>query len=129
MGYQGYVVAFGDASWGLWFSGNVGLLLLGVAIIPCGLFISTRTQSQLVAAFCSFAIIMMFWMFDGLEQYARSIWKDFIGWFSLYMHFSNFGKGIVDSMDIWFCFCFGSFWMFMSWRTLLAVRWKGFERR
>lgn len=129
MCYQGYIFAFGDVSWGPWVTGNLGLVLLGFAVLPLGLYISTRTISQLVAAFFSLAVIMIFWRFDGLERYAHHIWRDFVGWFSLYMHFTNFSKGVIDLMDVWFYLCFGTFWLLLSWRELLALRWRGFERR
>src|SRR5436190_6274266 len=50
----------------------LGLLLYGLSIVAIGLFISTLTENQLIAAVVSFGTIMVLWLVDVLANNADS---------------------------------------------------------
>ena len=54
------------------FSGYLGLLLLGAALVSLGIFISTLTESQMVAASVTFGVLLILWVIDLSAQGSRT---------------------------------------------------------
>jgi len=52
----------GRSDLGAFFSGYLGLFLMGSAFIAFGLFISTLTENQVVAATLTFGLLLFFWI-------------------------------------------------------------------
>lgn len=50
-------------------SGYIGFLLLGASFIAVGLFVSSLTENQVVAAVVTFSLLLLFWIIDGLHQF------------------------------------------------------------
>lgn len=50
-------------------SGYIGFLLLGASFIAVGLFVSSLTENQVVAAVVTFSLLLIFWIIDGLHQF------------------------------------------------------------
>lgn len=48
--------------------GYLGFILLGAAFIAVGLFISSLTENQVVAAVVTFSALLLFWIIDVLQQ-------------------------------------------------------------
>ncbi len=49
-------------------SGYIGFILLGSSFIAIGIFISSLTDNQVVAAVVTFSSLLLFWVMDGLHQ-------------------------------------------------------------
>jgi ABC-2 type transport system permease protein len=54
--------------------GYIGLFLLGSAFIAVGLFFSSLTESQIVAAFATFAALLVMWIIDALTSMVPTGW-------------------------------------------------------
>src|SRR5947207_7667322 len=63
---------YGSPASGPILTAYLGLLLYGLAIIAVGLFISTLTENQIIAAVISFGAIMMLWLVDVLASNAEA---------------------------------------------------------
>lgn len=48
--------------------GYIGFLLLGSSFIAIGLFVSSFTENQVVAAVITFSFLLFFWIMDSLQQ-------------------------------------------------------------
>ena len=48
--------------------GYIGFFLLGAAFISVGLFISSLTENQVIAAVVTFAVLLCLWLIDLLQQ-------------------------------------------------------------
>src|SRR5581483_9651870 len=63
--------------WGTVCSGLLGLFLVGGAMMAIGMFISSLTESVVVAAFVTFAVLLVLWILGWqagrLEGHARDI--------------------------------------------------------
>jgi ABC-2 type transport system permease protein len=53
--------------WGI-LGGYIGFLLMGCAFISVGLFFSSLTDNQLIAAVVTFAALLLIWILDFLAQ-------------------------------------------------------------
>lgn len=59
---------FGSIAIGEIIGGYIGFFLLGASFIAVGLFISSLTENQVVAAVITFSSLLFFWIMDGLKE-------------------------------------------------------------
>jgi len=109
--------------WGQIASGYVGVLLLGGACLALGLFASSLTQNQIIAAISAFALLLLFWLI-GAQQDVGSAPAQFLTAISLREHLPNLAKGVIDTKDLLFYLCFTYFFLFLTKRQLESRRWR-----
>ena len=111
--------------WTLVVPGYVGLALLALSFIACGLFISSLTDNIVVAGLGSLGLLLFFWILswnDGATQFGLI---STIATVSMVTHFQNFARGLIDSKEITFFLMFIIFFSFLTLRSLEARQWKG----
>jgi ABC-2 type transport system permease protein len=103
----------------------LGLLLLAAACIAYGMFVSSLTDSQVLAAFLTAMPLLLLWLLSWNEATTSLEVLPIVRAISLFNHFQPFTVGVIDLRDIfYFVFLAGVF----VWATLqvLAVRqWRG----
>jgi ABC-2 type transport system permease protein len=106
--------AFQFPDYGAMRSGFLGIMLVGGLYISIGLFMSSLTSNQIVAAISGFALLsvmffsMLFMAYTATNPSARIVGQ----YFSSYAHLLDFSRGIVDgrivvlylSGTVWFLF-------------------------
>jgi ABC-2 type transport system permease protein len=60
--------------WWKIFGGYIGLFLLGASFIAVGLFFSSLTESQIVAAVATYAALLLMWIIDALTSMVPTGW-------------------------------------------------------
>ena len=105
--------------------GNVvGILLIGAAFISIGLFISSLTESQIVAAISTIAAIIVL---ICMSFFASYIPNDFLAnvvrWFAILSRFSPFTIGIFDLASIAYYISLSVIFIFLSVRIYEKRRW------
>jgi ABC-2 type transport system permease protein len=108
-------------------TGYLGLFLLGAAFISCGIFVSSMTENQIVAALVSSGFIFFFWLIDWNESAANPQLVKVLNHISLYEHFYNFARGVIDTKDIVYFIIFSFFFLFLTLRSLESRRWRGLK--
>lgn len=109
--------------WGQIASGYVGVLFLGAACLALGLFASSLTQNQIIAAISTFALLLLFWLI-GAQQDVGSAPGGILSALSLREHLPNLAKGVIDTKDLIFYLCFTYFFLFLTKRQLESRRWR-----
>lgn len=105
-------------------SGYLGLLLLGAALISLGIFISTLTESQMVAASVTFGLLLILWVIDLSAQAAGPLVQEILGYVSILNHFDDFSKGVVDSSSLVVYLSFVFLGLFLTYRSIESWRWR-----
>lgn len=77
--------------------GHGGLLLLAAAILSLGMFISSLTDSTLLAAVFTFVLVVFLWVIDLVAKSAGGALGDALGHLSLLKHYTNLVQGVVDT--------------------------------
>lgn len=111
--------------WTLVLPGYVGLVMLALSFIACGLFISSLTDNTVVAGLGSLGTLLFFWILswnDGATQFGLI---STIASVSMVTHFQSFARGLIDSKEITFFLLFIIFFSFLTLRSLEARHWKG----
>jgi ABC-2 type transport system permease protein len=116
---------FTRVEWGPIMTGYLGLLLMGAAFIAVGVFASSITENQIVAAMVSFAVLLLFWVVGWSSDFVGGTWGRVLSHLSLIEHFDSFGKGVLDTKDIIYYVNFVIVALFLTLRSLEARRWKG----
>src|SRR5213593_737780 len=99
----GFLYLYSSPASGPIFTAYLGLLLYGLALIAIGLFISTLTENQIIAAVLSFGTIMVLWLVDVLANNADSTaGKAVLTYLSILSHLDDFMKGVLSTSHIIF---------------------------
>jgi ABC-2 type transport system permease protein len=123
--YPAIIFYFARVEWGPLLTGYLGLLLMGAAFLAVGLFASSLTENQIVAAVTAFGILLLFWVLGWSADYAGGPWTKLLGHLSILEHNDSFGKGVLDTKDLIYYLDFTALALFLSLRSLEARRWKG----
>ncbi len=78
----------------------LGLLLLGSAYISIGIFASSLTRSQVIAFIVGFGIMFLFFVSSRLQILFPLSMQQIIEEFSVFSHFENLLRGVVNLSDI-----------------------------
>lgn len=75
---------------------HAGLLLLAASILSLGMFISSLTDSTILAAILTFGLILFLWVLDLVGKSIGGSWGEVLGHFSLLENYSNLIQGVLD---------------------------------
>jgi gliding motility-associated transport system permease protein len=103
----------------------LGVFLVGSAFISFGIFASSLTDNQVVAGLITFATLLVLWMIGFVDEINPGILGDICNNISVYAHFDDFGKGVIDTGHAAFYVLFTIFFLFFSLRVLESNRWRG----
>lgn len=122
-----YAVVFSFYSspgWALVAGNIVGALLFGAAFIAVGMFISSLTESQVVAAIGSFFLAALFIILDVIPLLTSSetVIKA-VEWISFVSRYTPFTEGILDFSSIIFFLSITGLFMFFTMQSLERRRW------
>jgi len=123
--YPALLFAFARPEWGPVLTGYLGLVLLGAAFTAVGLFASSLTENQIVAAMTTFGILLLFWVIGWTSDTVGGATGRVLTHLSLIEHFDNFVKGVLDTRDVVYYLSFTTLALFLTLRSLEARRWKG----
>jgi len=106
-------------------AGYAGLFLLGAAFLACGIFISSLTENQIVAAIATMGVLVFFWFIDWNEGIAGEQAVRILHQFSLFEHFFNFTRGVIETEDIVYYLSLIAFFLFLTQRSMESRKWRG----
>lgn len=115
---------FGVANWAMIFGNFVALALVGAIFVSSGLFISTLTESQMIAAIGSFALNLTLMLITTLTSVIP--WKvvnDIIVSLSIFDRYYEFTEGIFSLSNTFFFLSVTVIFMFLTVRVLEKRRW------
>ena len=116
---------FTRVEWGTILSGYLGLLLMGSSFLAVGLFASSLTGSQIVAATWTFGILLLLWVIGWAADGLGGAWGKVLQHLSTLEHNDNFAKGVIDTKDVLYYLNLTLLALFLAFRSLEVRRWKG----
>ncbi len=119
------VEVFGDLEWGVVATGYLGLVFMGAAFISLGVFMSSLTENQIVAAVLSFASLLLLYMVGFSAGFAGESVAKVLEYISFTFHYQTFAKGVIDTSDLIYYLLFTTLFLFLSMRSLESKRWRG----
>lgn len=114
---------FGDPDIGPIATGYLGLFLLSCASLAIGIFASSLTSNQIVAAVVAGGILFGLWFLGSTATYLPRTLGDAIGYFSLSYYFPDFIRGIIDTRGIIYYLSVTALFLFLAIRSIENSRW------
>ena len=112
-------------AWTIVLAGYTGLVLIALAFIACGLFISSLTDNLVVAGLAALGVSLFFWILSWNEGATNEGVLRVVAQISMVTHFQSFAQGFIDSKEVIFFFVFIAFFSFLTLRSLGARQWRG----
>jgi ABC-2 type transport system permease protein len=116
---------YGDPEWKPIATGYLGLLLMGGCFLSLGLFISSLTKNQIVAAMATFAVFLMLWVINWISTFVGPTTQAVLGHLSITEHFDDFAKGIIDTKHVIYYLSFMALGLFLTMKSVDSERWRG----
>ncbi|WMJ83299.1 ABC transporter permease [Oscillospiraceae bacterium LTW-04] len=99
----------------------VGLWLSGAAFLAIGMFLSSLTENQLVAAILTYSILLGLWLLDFLQSYlSNPILLGSVRYLSYRQHYAELSSGIFSLST--FVYCVGVCLLFLALTVLRLKR-------
>lgn len=125
MPVYGFVMStFATVSWLPIWGNTVGLLLLGGIFVSIGLFISSLTENQMIAAIGGFFINLMILLMNTLKSaLPNGFLQDVFSSISVYSRYSEITSGIFSLSSLIFFVSVIFIFLFLTVRVLEKRRW------
>lgn len=104
--------------------GYVGAVLFGGTAIAVGLFTSSLTANQIVAAVLSFAILLILWVIDAISSLFSGAVGSVASYLAVYTHFTDMTQGVIDTKDVVYFLTVILAALFLTSRSVETRRWR-----
>lgn len=97
----------------------LGFILIWAVFISVGIFISSLTESQVVAAILTFMVLLVLYSIDSwTASITQPVVKTVIGWLSVFKRYSNFQIGLLSLPDVLYYLSFVFVMLFLTARNI-----------
>jgi ABC-2 type transport system permease protein len=121
--YPLMLIIFGDPDIGPFLSGYLGLLLLASSGLAVGLFASSVTANQILAAVVGGGILMGLWFLGAVASLLPAGFGSAVAYFSSANYLPDFVRGIIDIRGIVYYLSITALFLFLAVRALENSRW------
>ena len=102
--------------------GHLALILLAGAILSIGMFISSLTDSTILSAVLTFAVILLLLFVDLIARNVRGPVGEALGHLSLLKHYNSLIQGIFDTSSLILFASYIIFGIFLTAQSIDALR-------
>lgn len=117
---------FGTVPMGESYTAIFGFWLMGCLFLAIGLFLSSITESQVIAAVLSFVVLFVCYMMSsiiGLITEEENVLTQIISCFDIYTPFTNFLNGCLDLSGVFYYVSASAFMVFLAAQSIQKRRW------
>lgn len=115
---------YGKPNLAIYVGSVFAVLLVGMAFISIGIFISSLTENQFIAAFGTIAVIIVLLMINQLSSYVNSEFiRVILNNISINARYANFANGIFDYASLFYFISISALFLFLSVRVFEKRRW------
>ena len=122
---MGVLFIFGKPASGPILTAYLGLLLYSLSLVAIGMFISSLTENQIVAAIISFGTFLVLWLINAFASGAQGVTKDVLSYLSVLDNLDDFMKGVLTTSNIIFYLSVAFLGVFLTYRSVDSLRWRG----
>ncbi|MZG30742.1 MAG: ABC transporter permease subunit [Nitrospinae bacterium] len=120
----GFLFLLGEPETGPIITGYLGVLLMAGCYVSVGVFASSLTDNQIVAAVLTFGFSLFMWIIGWGAQAAEATVGQVLQFLSIVDHMDRFLKGMVDTSDLVYYLSFIFLCLFLCHRVLDSNRWR-----
>ena len=120
----GFIFMIAEPDIGPVLTGYLGVLLMAGCYVSIGIFASSLTENQIVAAVITFGFSLFMWVIGWGAQSADSSTGQVLEYLSIIEHLDRFLKGIIETSDLAYYLTFIILGLFLCHRVLDSNRWR-----
>ncbi len=120
--YLVFILSLGNPDLLPLLSNYLGYFLAVMAFFAIGLFASTISENQIVAAIISFGVLLILWVIGVAGESAGGNLGDFLKYVSILSHTDDFYKGVIDLSHVFYLLSLIFMGLFFSVKVLESKR-------
>ena len=120
----GFLFMIAEPDLGPVLTGYLGVLLMAGCYVSVGVFASSLTENQIVAAVITFGFSLFMWVIGWGSQSTDSATGQVLEYLSIMEHMDRFLKGIIETSDLTYYLTFIIFGLILCHRVLDSNRWR-----
>ncbi len=119
------VAHLGNLDWGPVFGGYLGALLMASAYIAIGLFVSSRTDNQIVALIMTVLLAGFLYILgsSGVTHFMNNSTAEFFRSLGTGSRFTSIERGVIDLRDVFYFLSLAVFFLMLNGISLDHKRW------
>lgn len=118
------VTMFGDPAVYEIIGNYVAMTLLISCLVSVGIFISSLTESQIIAAILSFIVMIALFMFSSIASAVDNVVVSAVlNWLSVFSRYSGFTAGVFSLADVVYYISVTVMFLFLTTRVIEKKRW------
>lgn len=122
--YQALLFHFSSPEIGPVMAGYLGIGLFACAAVSIGLFASSLTENQIIAAVVSFVILLFMFIINMVNIGSGSWLGMLIEYISVSTHIRNLLQGVIDTRDVLYFLSIMFLFLFLTRRSLETRGWR-----
>lgn len=120
--YIGLLFIYGNPDAKPLLANALGFVLFGAALLALGMWVSTFTKNQIIAAVVSASLFLLLYVLDWVSAFSSSAAGRVMSYMSMPTHFDNFTKGVIDSGDLVYYLSVIVLGIFLTARSVEALK-------
>jgi gliding motility-associated transport system permease protein len=105
-------------------TGALALLLTGAGFMALGLFISTLTRNQIVAATITFCLALLMWVLSWIADATSGDLVRALAYIGVTNHIEELAKGVIAVKDLVYYASMITFGLFLTHQSVESQRWR-----
>jgi ABC-2 type transport system permease protein len=105
-------------------TGLLAVLLLGAALISLGMFASSLTRNQIIAAVLAFAISLVMLVLGWFDSPTAGAFLKLVTYLGLTNHLEDLLKGVIDLKDVVYYLSVITFGLLLTHQSVESQRWR-----
>jgi ABC-2 type transport system permease protein len=122
--YGAILAAYGNPEVGIMLAGLLALFLLSVTFVTIGLFASSLTENQIIAAVTGLVMLLVFFVIAWPADSAGEVVGGILRYLSVTEHFGQMVKGVIETKSLIYFASMVVGWMFLTQRSVESIRWR-----
>ena len=115
----------GDLDWGPVFGAYLAALLLAAAYVSIGLFVSSKTDNQIVSLIVTIVLCYVFYIIgsEALASLVGNRWSELFALFSTGARFQSITRGVIDVRDLYYYLSIVGVFLALNTYSLERLKW------
>lgn len=124
------VSIMGDLDWGPVFAGYFATMMLGAAYLSIGLFISARSENQIVSLISAVAVCTLFYLMGStvITDFFSNQTAEWLRMFGTGSRFESITRGVFDFRDFYYYLSIIVMFLFLNVYVLERERWANIKQ-
>jgi len=101
---------------------NLAVILVAASILSLGMFISSLTESSIIAYILTFILVLGLWIVDVIAQRVSGFMGDVLSYLSLFNHFNTLTSGVLETKSIVLFITYIFLGVFLTAQSIEALR-------